>query len=150
MASSPHSPEHVVARWNELVADESVPFPLQLLAEELGYTNLQLLRERLSRLGANPPRLNSRLYERDHAIGEVTFLLSAGRGVAEIASQLGTSAERLIERAHRWFLEGLVDFDLRTQAWTLEDEEWKSGEFALGPKARNGDAGRRVFKSSAA
>lgn len=145
MGHASSTPEQLIARWKELSEDESVPFPLQLLAEEFGYTNMQLLQTRMRRIGVDLPRLSTKLYERDHAIGEIKFLLSAGVGLADIAGQLGWSADVLVRKAHDWFLEGLVDFDLRDKAWTLEGEEWKSGEFALGPGARNGRQGTEAF-----
>jgi len=147
MGSATSTPQELIARWDELSRDESVPYPLQLLAEEFGYDNVQLLSSRLRRLGIESATLNSRAYERDHAIGEIKFLRAAGQGVAAIAQQLGFTSDELIERAHRWFLEGFLEFDLKDKAWSLEDEQWKSAEFALGPGARNGQHGKRLFKN---
>jgi hypothetical protein len=147
MASATSTPGELLARWTELSNDDSVPYPLQLLAEEFGYSNVGLLQTRLVRLGVKMPRLSQRVYERDHMIGEIKFLRAAGQGVAAIAQQLGLPVDVLIRRVHDWFTEGLLEFDLRDKQWTLEDEQWKSGEFALGPGARNGRHGKQFFKN---
>jgi hypothetical protein len=150
MASASSTPQELLARWEELSNDETVPYPLQLLAEEFGYTNLQLLQTRMRRLGVDLPRLRTVAYERDHAIGEITFLRSAGQGVAQIASQLGWTVDQLVGRVHDWYHDGLIPFNYNDSTWRLEEEQWKSAEFAIGPKARNGRAGQLAFKHSAA
>lgn len=150
MASSPWTPAELLARWEELEADETVMFPVQLMAEEFGYEDVGRLQTRLTRLGVKLPRLSSKAYERDHAIGEIKFMREAGFGIGEIAQKVGRTADQLVADVHRWHGEGLVDFDWATdRTWTLEDEPWKSSEFALGPKARNGAHGRRIFKTYA-
>lgn len=150
MGSASSTPDELLARWEELKKDESVMFPLQLLAEEFDYVGrVATLQTRLIRLGVDMPKLNQLAYERDHAISEIKFLRTAGQGVTAIAEALGWTVDQLVSRTHYWHHEGLIDFDLDNPVWRMDQEQWKSAEFALGPKARNGKAGSRAFRDNA-
>jgi hypothetical protein len=145
MASSPWTPVEIAERWKELSEDESVPYPLQLMAEEFGYPAVHSLATRMRRLGIEVPPISPGVYERDHLISEIRFLRAAGQGVSAIAEALSLTTEDLVRRVDKWFEKGVVDFRFNDAAWRLEEEHWKSTEFALGPKSRNGAHGKRIF-----
>jgi len=113
--------------WEEM---QDAADPLRATAEELGQS-IWVVKRFLQRHGIEPGGIiDIRVTERQYHIGEIRFLRSAGQGVAQIASQLGWTAEELVMRVHYWRLQGDCDFDFlddwkavdREEAWT--SEEW--------------------------
>lgn len=100
------------AEWEGILADGG---HLPELAKKLNSTP-EGLRGALKKIGVNPERKQrDDVIERDYLIEEVTFLVSCGLGVHEIAQKFSLTDKELISRFQYY----------RTQGFTLVDLQFK-------------------------
>lgn len=108
-------PKAFVARYQELLEDDSVAFPSHYLAQELDL-DISIIRRRLVRNGiTDEAGTNQRVYERQHLVGELRHLRAGGLSYPAIAAKLGFELEHFFATASYWKSSGYIDFDPREE-----------------------------------
>jgi len=108
-------PKAFVARYKELLEDDSVKFPVHYLAQELGLDSW-IVRRRLGRHGVTEKTCpDQRVYEREHLVGELLFLRAAGMTYPVIAEKLGFDLEGFFSTSSYWYLHDHITFNPRDE-----------------------------------